>query len=195
MEFIDGHFIDKELLQPGDFILDAGCRGFTLKEKLGADYKFICMDPDPDIEPVEGVIFLRAALMTFNGTTPYCGWSTGEGNFCYEKKAPWYADKDIMVDCMNLDTLMVTRGVKQFGLAKLDVEGAEYDLLLDVKMPFARQIAVEFHQACGYNRYGMHEEYMKKLEQSEFGQIYEVANWYEYTECPGIYEYLFKLRT
>jgi FkbM family methyltransferase len=194
MELVDGHYIDTESLRPGDHILDAGCRGFSLFGALKGDYKFICLDPDPDIVPVPGVEFLQAALLTFNGNAKYCGWSTGEGNYIYKDEAPHYADKDIWVPCTTIDMLMKMYKVDQFGLAKFDIEGSEYELLLSIKWPFARQVAVEFHQACGHNKFGTHEQYINKLMNSTFGKLYEIAHWYEYKECPGLYEYLFKLR-
>lgn len=194
MDKIDGHLIDKSLLADGDWILDAGCRGFTLKEDLKGKYKFLCLDPDPDVKGIKGVKFENTALMPFEGETDYCGWSTGGGNYCYKDAAPWYADKDIKVNCSTIKGLMDKYKIEQFGLAKIDIEGAEYDVLLSIDFPFAKQIAVEFHQSVGHNPYGTHEEYLLKLFASPFGQLYYVTEHYEYDHCKGIYEYHFKLK-
>jgi len=194
MELIDGHLIQEEELISGDWILDAGCRGFTLKHGLKGKYNFLCLDPDPDIKAIDGVVFENIALMPFDGETNYCGWSTGEGNYCYKEKAPWYVEKDIKVKCQTLSYLMLKYDITQFGLAKIDIEGGEYDLLLSIDFPFAKQIAVEFHQSPGHNPYGTHEEYINKLMDSPFGKIYKITNHYEYKYSKGIYEYQFKLK-
>jgi FkbM family methyltransferase len=194
MEIIDGHLIDKSLLKRNDWILDAGCRGFGLKCYLEGNYRFLCVDPDPDVKPIDGVTFENVALMTYDGEVNYCGWSTGEGNYCYKEEAPWFADKDIKVNTTTIKTLMKKYGIKKFGLAKIDIEGGEYDFLLSIDFPFAKQIAVEFHQSVGHNPYGTHEEYLVKLLESPFGGLYYISSCYEYENCKGIYEYQFKLK-
>jgi FkbM family methyltransferase len=194
MEIIDGHLIDLSLLKKNDWILDAGCRGFTLKNELKGEYKYLCLDPDPDIKPIDGVYFENVALMIYEGETNYCGWSTGEGNYCYKDEAPHYASKDIKVSTTTILSLMKKYKIKKFGLAKIDIEGGEYDFLLSIDFPFAKQIAVEFHQSVGHNPYGTHEEYLAKLLASPFGEIYYISSCYEYKECKGIYEYQFKLK-
>jgi FkbM family methyltransferase len=194
MEIIDGHLIDTDLLKENDWILDAGCRDFTLKHGLKGKYKFLCLDPDPDVKGIKGVKFENIALMPHEGEVDYCGWSTGGGNYCYKTEAPWYADKDIKVNCNTIKNLMTKYKIKKFGLAKIDIEGGEYDFLLSIDFPFAKQIAVEFHQSVGHNPYGTHEEYLLKLFASPFGQLYYVAEHYEYDHCKGIYEYHFRLK-
>lgn len=193
---IDGHIIDASLLSDGDWILDAGCRGFALAEKLPGNYNFLCIDPDPKITlpdiPIYQGVFEAIALMPYDGEVGYCGWSTGEGNYCYKDKAPWYVELDIKVPCRTVKTLMKKYGIDKFGLAKIDIEGAEYDVLLSIDFPFAKQISVEFHQSLGYNHYGTHADYMEKLMKSEFGKYYQVAEFYNY-EAQGLSEYLFIL--
>jgi FkbM family methyltransferase len=194
MEIIDGHLIDNKLLAKGDWILDAGCIGFGLEYKYKKKYQYLCVDPNPTIKPLDYVNFENIALMPFEGEVNYCGWSTGEGNYCYKEEAPWYADLNILVPCSTVRSLMSKYKIEQFGLAKIDIEGGEYDFLLSIDFPFAKQIAVEFHQCVGHNPYGTHDEYITKLMESPFGQIYEIAESYEYKHCKGLYEYNFKLK-
>ena len=194
MEYIDDHIIDKEALKPKEWILDAGCRGFSLKAFLGDKFRYLCLDPDNTIKPVKGVKFEQIALTVYDGEVGYCGWSTGEGNYCYKDKAVWYAETDYKVQCKSIRTLMSEYKINQFGLAKIDIEGGEYDLLLSIDFPFAKQIAVEFHDAQGYNKYGTHKEYIKLLMDSKFGELYSIAEWYENKTCPDMYEYSFKLK-
>jgi FkbM family methyltransferase len=194
MEIIDGHIIDKELLSGNDWILDAGCRDFTLKVELNGKYKYLCLDPDKDIIPIDGVKFENIALMPFKGEVNYCGWSTGGGNYIYKDQAPHYATIDYPVPCNTIKNLMKKYKIKQFGLAKIDIEGGEYDFLLSIDFPFAKQIAVEFHQCIGHNPYGTHQDYIDKLMSSDFGSVYYISEFYEYKHCKGLYEYQFKLK-
>lgn len=217
---IDGHIIDLNLLKEGDWVLDAGCRGFSLMRSLGLKYNFICLDPDktitlpndialPDglsitkLEPMDSVIikeptcmisFIPAALMPTSGTANYCGWSTGEGNYCYKDKAPHYAEIDYPVRAVSIPELLEKYPVDQFGLIKIDIEGGEYDLLLSIDRPVSRQICAEFHQVCGHNPYGTHQQYIDKLMASDFGQIYKINEFYEYEAIKDMYEYSFILR-
>lgn len=194
MEIIDGHIIDAKALKPKEWILDAGCRGFSLKNHLGNKFKYLCLDPDNTIVPAKGVKHEQIALTTYDGEIGYCGWSTGEGNYCYKDKAVWYAETDYKVQCKSIKTLMSEYKIKEFGLAKIDIEGGEYDFLLSIDSPFAKQIAVEFHDAQGHNEYGTHQDYITKLMTSKFGELYSIAQWNEVEACKGMYEYLFKLK-
>lgn len=197
MEHIDGHIIDKKLLTHGGLILDAGCRGFGLEKALGPDYFYLCFEPDESVkvpDELKGyhILFWNNAIMPYSGKTKYCGWSTGEGNICYEGTAPHYAELDTEVYCVSLND--ITKEYGRFDLIKLDIEGCEYDVLLGITEPVAKQICVEFHQSLGYNKYGTHQEYIDKLMASKFGEIYAIAEFYEYPELPGMFEYLFKLK-
>lgn len=195
MQKIDGHIIDADLLTPNGWILDAGCRGFSLKKELGDNYRYICLDPDPLIIPPHDVIFENKALMSYDGKTGYCGWSTGEGNYCYKSEAVHYAETDIEVECTTIASLMRKYNIPIFDLAKIDIEGSEYDLLyFGVEHAFAKQVSVEFHDGCGHNHHGTHEDYISKLRKSHFGSLYKIVDYYEYPDMKGMYEYLFKLR-
>ncbi len=194
---IDGHIIDKSLLTKGGKILDAGCRNFGLCNSLGPDYYYVCMEPDksiyvPPLIAGFNITLLNQALMHYTGDINYSGWSTGEGNICHQGEAPHYADKHYPVPCVQLQDLFAIYG--QFDLVKLDIEGSEYDVLISITQPVAKQIAVEFHDCLGYNKHGSHQHYIKKLMLSEFGKLYTIAASYEYKDIPGMYEYLFKLK-
>lgn len=199
-KLIDGHIIFTSELTAGGWIIDAGCRHFRLEKKLTllssfyshTNFKYLCLDPDPIIIPPKGVIFKPYALMTENGTVNYCGWSTGEGNYIYKDEKPHYATLDIEVQSRTIKSLMAEYGINQFELAKLDVEGAEYDILLSINFAFAKQVAVEFHQCLGHNNHGTHDDYIKKLMNSEFGNFYEIREFYE--SMPGMFEYNFVLK-
>ena len=200
---IDGHIIDETILNEGDWILDAGCRHFVLEKELNK-YNFVCLDPDIHIIPYQypfagyynslyRINFEHKALMSYSGKAKYCGWSTGEGNIIYQENAPDYATEKYEVDCVSIRHIMDKYNINQFSLAKIDIEGSEYDLLLSIDSPFTKQIAIEFHQSLGYNKYGSHDDYINKLMSSPFGEIYKIGDHYEYDHCKGLYEYQFIL--
>lgn len=200
-KLIDGHIIYTDLLTEGGWILDAGCRHFKLELKLDGNYKFMCLDPDDGVREKVNclqmlldseITFTDMALMSYGGMTKYCGWSTGEGNYCYKGEPPHYAETINNVQCTTIAEIMQLYDIKQFELIKLDIEGSEYDVLLSINTPVAKQIAVEFHQSLGHNPYGSHEDYINKLMSSDFGKIYKIADWYEYETIKGIYEYNFQ---
>lgn len=196
MEQIDSHYIDRSLLKKGDWILDAGCRNFGLKTALGKSFKYLCLDPDNTITPPIGVKFEQIALMANDGEVGYCGWSTGEGNICYKDKPLHYAQSNYIVKCKSIKTLMAEYKIKQFGHAKIDIEGSEYEFLLSVDFPFARQISVEFHNQHPdeFNKGFTFQGYMNKLMASKFGELYEIMESIENPMCKGMFDVNFKLK-
>ncbi len=180
---VDGHIINEAALVDGGWVLDIGCRGMTLYSELGKSYRYICLDPDPALSyNLPNAIFLNYALSPQEGRSKYCGWSDGSGNHLYVGNKPVHATVDVEVDCITIDKLMQFYKVDQFELIKLDCEGSEYDLLLGIDSSVAKQIAVEFHQCVGHNKYGSHQQYIDKLMTSPFGNHYKIADFYRYPD-------------
>lgn len=197
MALIDGHIVEYSQLTTGGLIIDAGCRGFSLARTLGPNYKYLCFDPDksivlPDELAEYKIAYVQAAISKDNGTVNYCGWSTGEGNYVYSDKAPHYAEVDYKVPGISLQNIYQHHGQAEW--LKIDIEGGEYDVLLHLDVPVAKQISVEFHQCLGHNKHGTHQQYMDMLMQSKFGELYNISEFYEYPNIAGMYEYLFILK-
>lgn len=191
---IDDHIIREDLLKVGDWVLDAGCLNFGLHKELGEKQCLICIDPNKDIVAPPNVRMIRAALGAGRGVAYYYSWGNGEGNhIAGTGTTPYWATDKYEVQVYDIQSIMDMFHVKQFGLIKLDIEGSEYDVLLGIDQPIARQIAVEFHQQLGHNKYGTHEEYMDKLMASPFGRLYEIAEWERRADYE-LYEYLFLLK-
>lgn len=147
---LDTHTVAENLLTPGGWAIDVGCRGFVFARELVArGLNVICLDPDPAIEDpnVEGVTFLNKALVASPESEMfYASWSTGEGNFVTTESAkiPHYA-KASKVQCVTLENLMREYGVDVFDVVKMDCEGSEYEILSNWSGPVAKQISVEYH--------------------------------------------------
>ena len=152
---IESHSIDLAALPEAPEVLDVGCRGFAFCKsllKLRPFARITAMDPDPLLTLEEmpvGVLFLRAALVGDERlTSNYAGWSNGDGNLLCES-APWYAEREHTVPCLNITALMARLKVSYWDLVKLDCEESEFQILENWPGPIAGQLSVEFHDWTG----------------------------------------------
>jgi len=147
LQNIASHTIDVDLLPWTPRTLDAGCRDFDFTRgifNLRPNGTILALDPDPEMmgppADLRGVYFRRVALVGKpRETSGYFMGSTGHGNFLSE--LPQYYDmRKLDVMCISICQLGVP-----WDLVKLDIEGAEFDVLNEWPGPIARQISVEFH--------------------------------------------------
>lgn len=153
LETIAEHTIAPDLLT-GGFVLDAGCLGFEFGlEFCRRGHPVVFVDPAPDIEPPASLFDLPKWANFVRGAV------VGEG---YPSKMPlrMTADKqarhltnaakegDPMVTTTTLHNLMREMNVEQWDVLKLDIEGAEHDVLMSIEGPIARQLTVEWHEHC-----------------------------------------------
>lgn len=156
MNLVDlaSHTIDLDILPPAPVVLDAGCRGFGFSSeilRLRPGARVYAMDPDPGLLldgpqriGLPGVTFLREALVGDGRISSlYAAFSYGDGNFLCDA-VPHYASSHV-VPCVNIVTLMKRLGISYWDVVKLDVEGAEFQILENWPGPIAGQISVEFH--------------------------------------------------
>jgi hypothetical protein len=74
---------------------------------------------------------------------------------------------------MILHNLMKKYKIQQFDLIKMDIEGSEYDILMEIDRPISKQITIEFHDFRNLNPYYPdNEKYYQKL-MEKVGGIYE----------------------
>jgi FkbM family methyltransferase len=154
---IDGscHSIDRSLLTAGGWVLDAGCRGFCFSRAVAAfGCKVLALDPARDIvDPkLPGVHFLRKALTAKGGRCRYVDTPKKFWNYVVDERLRAEADgrnfsgQDVFkVECLSIAELMASYSIPRFDAVKLDIEGAEYDLLEHWPGAIARQLSVEFH--------------------------------------------------
>lgn len=155
LEVIDNHSVAVDLLTKGP-VLDAGCRGFRFTEhfaKLG--HPVIALDPSPDIEVpnIEGErwsYFYPWALVGPGHPKRAYLRMTEDKEARHLTFAP--KESDPAIECKTLDDIQAYLtpqnggGFPQWDLIKLNVEGAEYDILNGINGPIARQIVVSFHE-------------------------------------------------
>lgn len=137
IEIVHEHSYCPELLPAKAIIADIGCRGFQWANhfrELGHTVHAV------DIDDLHGGDYDRCAITNYTG---FCGIThtddpqgtkigLGENIHCY-----------------TLDDYMKFRCVKFYDLVKIDVEGSEYEIIMDQNTQFAKQISIEFHKHCG----------------------------------------------
>jgi hypothetical protein len=178
---VRGHSFLPELLTPNGWVLDVGCRDFGFARQFAAGgYRVLALDPDRDIEDpaVPGILFVRKALVAdvqSGGVQDYASHGNGEGN-CLVKCGVYPPSARVYpVSTTTLQGLQSEFGIREFDLIKIDAEGLEYDLLLSLKEPVARQISVEFHDFAGLNPYAEPEQYYTTLRK-------RLGDWYAFVK-------------
>jgi len=189
------HSIDVDMLTKGGWVLDFGCGVDFLfsKSMINLEMKVLSIDPNPQIINVpilNNLIYERKALVTdeklltvemdvFNDTDAASIISTKNDVFFLNKQSK------LTVETTTLDKMKEKYSIKTIDVLKLDIEGAEYEFLNQIKSPISKQISIEFHDFRGMNPYYpnnllYYENLFKKL-----SQWYRVAK-HEISQHPGI---------
>jgi FkbM family methyltransferase len=147
--------------------LDIGCRGFVFAKYFADNgFKVIACDPDTNIQNpnYQNIIYKQIGIIgSDKKVCTYAGWSTGEGNYITDKK-PAHAANFYEIPCFTIKDLMLQFGIPEFEIIKMDCEGSEYDILMNMDNQCCKQISVEFHDFLGLNPcYPNNEEYYSKL--------------------------------
>ena len=167
MKKIDGHTFDDTLLT-GGWVIDAGCRGFEFFTALYPKQCY-CIDIE-NISPVNHwqhqLTFRHAALTAKSGETEAYLFGNGTANFIkgINEKPGDLPDRPLKIEtvkCITLEDIYAEIGTN-IDLLKLDIEGAEYEVLLGMKDPIPKQISCEFHRHCHLS---MHNKYFDEVMQ------------------------------
>lgn len=144
LEVISEHTVDLDLLpELGGHILDLGCRGFGFR-KAFPQHKVTCVDCD-DLGKDES--YMRCAVSNINGRV---------GLKRYHDKQATQVTAGDEVDAFTLHTLSRLVDVQMWDLIKMDIEGSELQVIMDMERPMAKQLSIEFHLHTGqYGQYSM----------------------------------------
>lgn len=148
------HTIRADLLNSSSVVLDAGSRGFEFsRECLKRGASVVAIDPAPDVRPPNDprLTFLSVALVSrrFSGCTRSFALlpdSSGNANFVVDLGIKPSSGSIIQVECIDILELTKRTGVSRWNIFKMDIEGAEFEILLEWPGPIADQISVEFHE-------------------------------------------------
>jgi hypothetical protein len=133
------HTVDLALLPDNSKILDHGCRGFQFTNymrSLDLGYKVYPVD----IDKLEGQAYHQCAITNFNGRCGVLRGSDPQGTRIKQ------GDE---INAYTLTRFSELLDVDWWDLVKMDVEGAEMEIILSLEEPIATQISVEFHLHTG----------------------------------------------
>lgn len=172
LHVIAEHTIDTALLTPAGLVLDAGCRNFNFARGLvDRGCRVIALDPDPTVtDPgIEGVAFFSLALAHEPGERELVITHDPQARYLAPVGATVQEERRT-VQATTLLGLMDTLGIARWDAVKLDIEGSEYDILLNWPGPVATQISVEFHEHCAPRPQSVYDAIFAHL-----GQWYDVV--------------------
>lgn len=145
------HTVDLDLLPKQANILDLGCRGFAFTRamrELGHHVWPVDID-----ELHEDQAYYQIAITDFDGL---CGIQRTN-----DKQATHIKKIGDAVNAYRLSTFSEKAGVQMWDLIKMDIEGSEHEVIMDLKTAPAKQLSIEFHLHTGvYDRIKM-----EKMEQ------------------------------
>jgi FkbM family methyltransferase len=170
MVTIAEHTIDPSLLPDGARILDIGCRGFEFVNALAsAGYAVNAID----IDKFDRIDYDRVAILDRNGRIGI--------EWTHDPQAMHVVDGD-EIECMTLAEYSRRRNVEMWDLIKMDIEGAEYKVIMSLEKAPAKQLSIEFHLHTGI--YGNIEMVMMTDKLRSLGYT-AVSHEYEARHCAG----------
>ena len=150
------HSVDLDLLQKESKVLDIGCRGFLFTDemtRLGYNVFPVDIDQLPENRP-----YYRVAITDYDGK---CG-------IHYENdKQATRIKEGTEASCFTLESFSSACGVDVWDLIKIDIEGAELQVIQSLKKAPAKQLSIEFHLHTGI--YGVNEVRLMEAKLSALG--------------------------
>jgi len=151
-----GHtFICSPVLR-GSTVIDGGAHRCEFAGIMARNYgtRVIALEPNTAL-PVEhchpDISLVRAALSAEDGEGSFFLNENPEGSSIFQDPAKDAEDPEaVSVKFRGLRSLVEEFDIDEIGLLKLDIEGAEFDVIRSIDDDFARmihQISVEFHPA------------------------------------------------
>lgn len=148
---IHEHKVDLSLLPEKANILDIGCRGFLFTNAMRELGHHVC---PVDIDELhESQAYYQMAITNYDGR---CGVQhTNDPQATSVKEGT-------TIPCYTLETFTGIMGI-DFDLIKIDIEGSEYQVIMSLKTPPAKQLSIEFHIHTGQITERMMREMENKL--------------------------------
>lgn len=151
------HTVDETRLSPHGAVLDLGCVyfGFSTEIRKYCD-TVICVDPSPAVIAVpDGLIFESKAVVPHTAQPSSIALTVYPDSFRNSVMDPLSIDVPrVHRPTVSIPDLMKKYHIRQFDLIKMDIEGAEYDILSSIDWRWAKQYSIEFHDFLGMNPYG-----------------------------------------
>lgn len=166
------HTIDADRLT-GGWVLDAGCRDFAFSRQMAElGCRVIALDADPTVEDplLGGIRFYNFALDAETGEREIVMTADPQARHFAGLYTGSPAVERRRVQAVTVLQMMRSLGIDCWDVVKLDIEGAEYEILRRWSGPIARQISVEFHEHCAQRPPELYAEIFQHL-----GSWYDVV--------------------
>lgn len=136
------HSVCLSLLQEKSTILDLGARGFAFTQAMrNLGHHVVPIDID---RLHDGQAYYQCAISDFDGKVAVIKSSDPQATRIdpnHEGTIPCYTLATISSNFLNKGQI--------WDLIKIDIEGAEYQVIMNMDKPYARQLSVEFHLHTG----------------------------------------------
>lgn len=147
-----GHSFLASLVTPGGLVIDAGAHRCEFANQLAVKYgaRIISLEPNSELRVgslAENVTLLRAALAGKDGEAEF-SISTNPEASSLIRRCPSGRARTQIVPTRSLTSLFAEFAQDGVDLVKLDVEGAEFEVLMQETaetLSRCKQISVEFH--------------------------------------------------
>jgi hypothetical protein len=133
IEVIAEHSVDIDLLPEKAKVLDLGCRGFLFTDELRRRGHIVLA---VDMDKLDRKDYLQRAIGGELGRVGIKRTSDPQATCVMQ------GDE---VDCLTLDVIISESKIEMFDLIKMDIEGSEYDVIMSLTKPPAKQLSIEFH--------------------------------------------------
>ena len=208
MKNIQGHTIDIDNVTENGWILNLGSRNFSKdvsfdEVMLDKGLNVISVDPYKNININNKIKnnpkfhFLNKACVGIKNSKNmlYYEYRDAGANSLYNKNAthvlvqnkPSDFIKSYEVETITISDIMKQFDVQQFDIIKMDIEGGEYDILLNFPKKCTKQLTVEFHDWLGLNPFSDNEEFYNLIENTTLFDYNVIIK--NKTTMSGLYTY------
>jgi FkbM family methyltransferase len=147
IQTIAEHQVDMDLLSPMSRILDLGCLNFIYcneMRRLGHTVYAV------DIQDLQDEDYHRVAITNYNGYG-YILHSADKqaARFVMDGDFRKHKGRVERIKCQTLRAFMKSVGVDFFDLIKMDVEGAEHEIIMSLDKAPSTQLEIEMHMHTG----------------------------------------------
>lgn len=185
---VHNHSYDIDILQPSGWVLDLGCNDFIFsRHMLDLGMRVIGLDPIKDLSvPILGPNFHFMNMACVGNPTShkvYYEYSSWGANSLYNppemllnrKENAGHANNPFKtsynVECITISEIMKKFNITQFDFIKIDIEGAEYEIINNFDQNCTKQMSIEFHDFLGLNPSQDIELYHKHIIENQLNEF------------------------
>lgn len=192
------HSVDLSLLTRDSKVLDLGCRAFSFANAM-LEYvdTVYCVDADSSVVSTDERIEVMNVAVTSEPrecAVEFIKYGNGTGNYVNRgEQLPSVCTKALVLS-YTIEQISWLFQVPFWSLIKIDIEGMEYEILMNMKEPIATMLTFELHEHTQKKK-GM--EYINKM-------FLNLSQWYTFAHidyskkhglCENYWDVLLTLKT